>query len=67
MAIPYKDIAKHYGVSHTTIRRWRKKLECKHDWVVNVIAGYRKGNSKKPHPKVLKKTIEKSMNPPIKD
>jgi hypothetical protein len=61
-----REIGEHLGISHSTVRERQKKLMNAHEWTKHLILSARQGNSKKPHPNVLKPPTSKSMSPPFK-
>ena len=61
-----REIGEHLGISHSTVRERQKKLMNAHEWTKPLILSARQGNSKKPHPNVLKPPTSKSMSPSSK-
>ena len=61
-----REIGKRLGISHSTVRERQKKLMNAHEWTKPLILSARQGNSKKPHPNVLKPPTSKSMSPSFK-
>ena len=61
-----REIGERLGISHSTVRERQKKLMNAHEWTKPLILSARQGNSKKPHPNVLKPPTSKSMSPSSK-